>query len=475
MSQTIRRPFYLAGEKHSSEDYWEITQPGTSEPFALAAKSKPEHLESAISKAVDAEKLTRKLSTFERVRILQRAADAVEKESDRLAEDLAREAGKPISLARGEVGRAVLTLRTSAEEASRLGGEVPNLDVTSDSENIVAYSRRVPIGAISAITPFNFPLNLVAHKLGPAVAAGCPIVIKPSENTPLSALNLAQIVLNSGWPKEALSVVTVPVEDAAPLVEDERLKMITFTGSAQVGWGIKNRAGKKRVALELGGSAAVIVDEDANLETAAKRCAAGALAYAGQSCISVQRIFVHWQVKKQFLRLLMEEIAMIKSGDIFNPDVLIGPLINEKAAEKVQSWVEEAISQGAHLLVGGKRDGLFYSPTLLTQVQPSMKVCCEEIFGPVAVVDSFNSWSEVLAKVNATNFGLQAGLFSNNFEHIMRAIEELNFGAVLVNEIPTFRVDPQPYGGVKDSGFGKEGPKYAIREMTEEKLVMIRK
>lgn len=474
MSSLPRRPFYIAGSKTSSNDYWEIRQPGEAEPFALVAKAASSHAEQAIAEAVKAFAVCRKLSTLERKTILSKAADTVKKEADRMALDLSREAGKPISLAKGEVARCELTLRNCAEEAGKLGGETLNLDVTPDAEGVMAFTRNEPIGPVSAITPFNFPLNLVAHKLGPAVAAGCPIVLKPSENTPLSALNLAQIIINAGWPPEALSIVTCPVAEAGQLVTDERLKLLTFTGSAEVGWQLKQQAGRKRVALELGGNAAVIIDETAELDRAARRCAAGGFAYAGQSCISVQRIYVHWQVKKDFLRLLMEETQRIRCGDIADEAVLVGPLINEEAAERVERWIEEARTQGAHVLTGGSRDGLMLQPAIITQTSPEMKISCREVFAPVVVVDGFNSWEDALEKANDTVYGLQAGVFTNTLSHARQAIEELEYGAVLINEIPTFRVDPQPYGGIKQSGMGKEGPRYAIEEMTEEKLVMIR-
>jgi len=474
MTTIPRRPFFVAGEKASSDDHFEIIQPGEKAAFALVSKAEGSHVEAAISAAAESFAQTKALSSGERAAILRRTAELVNKDFERFASDLSWEAGKPITLARGEVTRSIGTLEASAEEASRLGGEVLNLDVIPDAKGIFAYTRREPIGPVSAITPFNFPLNLVAHKLGPAIAAGCPLVLKPSENTSLSALNLAHATLKAGWPPAALSVVPCGVENAAPLVEDERFKLISFTGSAAVGWDIKRRAGRKRVTLELGGTAPVIIDENVDYEQAARRCAMGAYSYAGQSCISVQRVYVHWKAKKTFLRHLLEETQALKMGDIGDEAVMVGPLINESAVSEVEARVNEAISQGAHLLHGGKRKGLYYSPTVLTQVSPEMKICCQEIFGPVLVVDSFDNWEDVLHKANDTEFGLQAGVYTNDLGRARQAIELLDFGGVLINEISTFRVDSQPYGGIKRSGFGSEGPRYAVEEMTHPKLVIMR-
>jgi glyceraldehyde-3-phosphate dehydrogenase (NADP+) len=283
------------------------------------------------------------------------------------------------------------------------------------------------------------------------------------------------MLLRAGWPKSALSVLPSSSAIAAPLVEDDRFKLITFTGSAEVGWAIKERAGKKRVALELGGNAAAVIDEGADLSYAASRCASGGFAYAGQSCISVQRILVHWEVKKDFLRMFMDEVARLKTGDIMDPEVLVGPLITEDEAIRVERWVSEAKEGGAHILTGGTRNGAFFAPTVITQVDPAMKVSCQEVFGPVVVVDSFGTWDEALEKVNDSDFGLQAGIFTSDIDKVMKAFEEIEVGGLVVNDIPTYRIDPQPYGGSKDSGTGREGPHYAIEEMTELRVMLLRR
>lgn len=475
MSEIKRRPFILAGEKQTCSSVRPVIQPGAGEPFTEVCVAGPAQVETAVAAAVRAFEVTRKLPTHARVGILRIVAAALETDRERIALDLAREAGKPITLAKGEVGRAALTITTAAEEASRIGGEVLNLDVVGDATGVTGITRRFPIGPVAAITPFNFPLNLVAHKLAPAVAAGCPVVLKPASATPCSALNLGTLLLEAGWPPEALSVLPCAASDAAPLVEDPRFRLVTFTGSAEVGWDIKRRAGKKRVALELGGNAVAVVDESADLEFAARRCALGGYAYAGQSCISVQRILVHWNVKKRFLQLFMDEIERLKVGDIMDPAVVVGPMITEQEAMRVESWVKEAAGHGAHILVGGKRIGALYQPTLLTRVDPKEKVSCCEVFGPVVVLDTFDSWDVALQKANDSDFGLQAGLFTADFEKIMRAFDEIEVGALVVNDMPTFRVDPQPYGGAKDSGTGREGPRYAIEEMTELRTMLIRR
>jgi acyl-CoA reductase-like NAD-dependent aldehyde dehydrogenase len=475
-SQNETRPLYLAGKKLTTANIKELYSPGAVEPFAKVSFAGPAEIETAIQAAEKAFAITRKLSTGKRAEICRTVAGLIEQNQEIFALDLAREAGKPISLAKGEVLRAALTFNTAADEATRDAGEVLNLDVTPDTEGVMGITKRFPIGPVAAITPFNFPFNLVAHKIAPAIAAGCPIVLKPASATPLSALNIAHLVLQAGWPPEAISVLPCSASDATPLVEDDRFKLITFTGSMTVGWDIKARAGKKRVALELGGNAAAVIDETADLAFAAKRCALGGFAYAGQSCISTQRIYVHWAVKKDFLRLLIEETESLRSGDdLLDAKIMVGPMINEDEAIRVESWVQEAVEQGAHILRGGTRQGARFKKTIMTRISPEMKICSSEIFGPVVVVDTFSSWDEVIEKVNSSEYGLQAGIFTNDLDATFRAFEEVDVGGLVVNDMPTFRIDPQPYGGVKDSGTGREGPRYAIEEMSEQKIMLIRK
>jgi acyl-CoA reductase-like NAD-dependent aldehyde dehydrogenase len=469
------RPFLLAGEWRETGSTREVIQPWDGEPFAAVHIPSAQDVEEATAAAVPAFDRTRRLPSHERASFCRHVARRLEEEKERLALDLAREAGKPISLARGEVGRAVLTFNTAAEEATRVHGELLSLDVLPDAEGVIGITRRFPLGPVAAITPFNFPLNLVAHKLAPAIAAGCPVVLKPASATPLSALNLAELIMETGWPRGALSVLPCPATTAAPLVEDPRFKLITFTGSADVGWGIKTRAGKKRVALELGGNAAAVIDADADLEHAAKRCAAGGFAYAGQSCISVQRIFVHKEVEARFAELFVKRVEELKTGDPLDPQTLVGPLITRGDAERIETWVNEAVAEGARLLTGGRRDGSYYLPTVLADVDPSMKVSCREVFGPVVVLHTFETWEEALSGVNDSDFGLQAGIFTRDINKVLEAWAEIDVGGLVVNDMPTYRVDPMPYGGAKDSGTGREGPRYAIEEMTEIRLMLVRR
>lgn len=467
--------FLLAGQWCASGETREVIQPWDGAVFARVHVPKAEDVEKATAAAVAAFEETRALPSHVRAGICRHVAARLEEEKERIAEDLAREAGKPISLAKGEVGRAILTFTTAAEEASRVGGEVLNLDVVPDAEGVIGITRRFPIGPVAAITPFNFPLNLIAHKLAPAIAAGCPVVLKPASATPLSALNLGRLITETEWPAGALSILPCSAATAAPLVEDERFRLISFTGSAEVGWAIKARAGKKRVGLELGGNAAAVIDAGADLEFAAARCAVGGFAYAGQSCISVQRIYVHRDIKDDFVPRFVDRVAELQMGDPMDESVLVGPLITGGDAERVDEWVKEAVAAGAEVLIGGERDGSFYEPTVLIGVDPAMRVSCREVFGPVVVVDTFADWEEALAKVNDSDFGLQAGVFTPNIDRALEAFEELEVGGVVVNDMPTYRVDPMPYGGVKDSGTGREGPRYAIEEMTEMRLMLLRR
>ena len=333
--------------------------------------------------------------------------------------------------------------------------------------------KRFPLGPIAGITPFNFPLNLVAHKVAPAIAAGCPIVLKPAPQTPLSALLLAECVQQAGWPDGGFNVLPLSNEDAVLLVTDDRIKLISFTGSVPVGWDIKRRAGKKKVVLELGGNAGAIVHRDADLEYAAERCIAGSFGYAGQTCISVQRILVEDSVYGKFTDLLVEGVKKLKTGDPMEESTDIGPLIRESDAIRVTQWVEEAARSGARVLCGGQRHGSIVEPTVLTATKPEMKVNCQEIFGPVVTIEPYQSFDEALRRINQSNFGLQAGVFTRDVKLLFEAYDELEVGAVIAGDIPSFRIDQMPYGGVKDSGIGREGLRYAIEEMTEPKLLVM--
>lgn len=434
-------------------------------------------LEKAISSAQKAFPRFREWASFERATLLQRIHQGISKQADELARLILQEAEKPISLARGEVDRTLHTFQTAAEETRRFGGELLALDLQSDSRGRVGLYRRFPIGPILAITPFNFPLNLVAHKVAPALAVGNPVILKPSPRTPACALRLAKICEEAGLPKGVLNVVTSSHGVINRAVRDPRIKMVSFTGSAAVGWELKEMAGKKKVTLELGGNAAVIIDEDANLKPASSRIARGAFAYSGQSCISVQRILIHRKVYQNFLRLFLSAVKKeVVTGNPADPRVLMGPLISKEAADRIESWIREARRKGAKVLMGGARKGgNFLEPTVLTRVPHHLPLNCEEVFGPVALVESVKNFKEAVQIANKGRYGLQCGVFTNTLDHVLEAYQALEMGAVIINDYPTYRTDPMPYGGVKDSGFGREGVRYAMEEMTEPKLLVLRR
>jgi glyceraldehyde-3-phosphate dehydrogenase (NADP+) len=392
---------------------------------------------------------------------------------EELAELITLEAGKPIRDARTEVTRAITTFTVAAEEAKRMGGELLPLDWLSGSENRWAIVRRFPIGPILGITPFNFPLNLVAHKVAPALASGNPIIIKPAPQTPLSALRLGEIVQQAGWPESGLSVLPCSNDVAGQMLADERIRMLSFTGSAEVGWMLKARVPKKKVVLELGGNAAVIVHEDADLDYAARRSVQGGFGYAGQTCISVQRIYVHESVAEPFLTRVLDGVRNLIVGDPREETTDVGPMISVTAAERAERWIREAVEAGAKVLVGGERSGAFLMPTVLTDVTPEMKVSCEEVFAPVVVVSRYADFEEAIRQVNASRYGLQAGVFTRDVKRIFRAYEAIDVGGLIINDVPTYRADHMPYGGVKESGFGREGVRYAIEEMTEPRVLVM--
>ena len=369
--------------------------------------------------------------------------------------------------------RAIFTFTVAAEESTRIYGEYLPLDSQEFTAGRWGIVRRFPLGPIAGITPFNFPLNLVAHKVAPAIACGCPIVLKPAPQTPLCALMLAEVVQQAGWPDGGLNVLPLSNEDAGLLVSDDRLKMISFTGSAAVGWQIKRNAGKKKVVLELGGNAGVIVHKDADLGYAAERCVTGGFSYAGQTCISVQRILVEHSVFGKFNDYLLTGIQELKSGDPLDESCDLGPMIRESDAVRASEWIQEAVRAGARLLCGGKRRGAILEPTLLTGTRPEMKVNCQEIFAPVVTVEPYEDFREAVRQLNHSPYGLQAGVFTNDAKLLFSAYEELEVGSVIAGDVPTFRIDSMPYGGVKDSGLGREGLRYAMQEMTEPKLLVM--
>ncbi|MEO7080149.1 MAG: aldehyde dehydrogenase family protein [Flavobacteriales bacterium] len=433
-----------------------------------------EQMEEAITAAYASRATVRKLSAGERSKKLEALATLIENRADKLAMLIVQEGGKPIGYAKNEIARSITTVRTAAAEALRFGGEVTPIDFDAGAGK-TAFTKRFPIGVISAITPFNFPMNLVLHKVAPAMAVGCPVVLKPASVTPLSALALAAMMEEIGWPKGAFNVLVCNNQVAELMVKDVRVAMLSFTGSDKVGWQLKAICGKKKVALELGGNAAVIIDEGTDLKEAAKSVAMGANLYAGQTCISTQRIFVVKPEFEKFRDLLVKEFKALKAGDPCDPEVSVGPIIDKGHFERISTWLDEALKGGAELLTGGKPVDAtrnVFAATLLTGTKHSMKVDHAEVFGPITMLEPVKDFTAGIARVNNSNYGLQAGVFTNNFAHVKKAHEELEVGGVIINGIPGFRIDSMPYGGVKDSGLGREGLKYAMKEMSEPRLIV---
>jgi len=465
--------FLVDGRWIEEGDVVEVRSPFDGSIVGRVVQARKQHAEAAITAAVKAFGTTRRLPAFERQRVLRRVAQSIQERREEFSRTLSQEAGKPIKLARMEVDRAVFIFSVAAEEATRIYGEYLPLDWQESTAGRWGLVKRFPIGPVAGITPFNFPLTLVAHKVAPAIAAGCPMVLKPAPQTPLCSLLLAECVQQAGWPDGGLNVLPLSNDDAGLLVTDERIKLISFTGSVPVGWDIKRRAGKKKVALELGGNAGVIVHSDADLSYAADRCTTGGFAYAGQTCISVQRILVEQSVYGKFTDFLVAGVKKLRTGDPLEESTDVGPLIRESDALRVGNWIDEAVHAGARLLCGGGRRGSIVEPTVLTGTNPEMKVNCQEIFGPVVTVEPYENFDEALRRINHSNYGLQAGLFTRDVKLLFEAYEELEVGAVVAGDIPSFRIDQMPYGGVKDSGLGREGLRYAIEEMTEPKLLVM--
>jgi acyl-CoA reductase-like NAD-dependent aldehyde dehydrogenase len=465
--------FFVDGRWIEEGDPVEIRAPYDGSVIASVFQGRREHAEAAIGAAVKAFGTTRRLPAFERQRVLRRVSENITERKQEFARTMAQEAGKPIKAARTEVERAIFTFNVAAEESTRIYGEYLPLDWQEFTAGRWGIVRRFPLGPIAGITPFNFPLNLVAHKVAPAIAAGCPLVLKPAPQTPLTALLLAEAVQQAGWPDGGLNVLPLSNDDAGLLVTDERIKLISFTGSAAVGWQIKKNCGKKKVVLELGGNAGVIVHSDADLAYAADRCVAGGFAYAGQTCISVQRILVERSAFAKFTDLLLEGVKKLKTGDPLDDSTDLGPLIRESDAIRASDWIQEAVRGGARLLCGGQRRGPVLEPTVLTGTRPEMKVNCQEIFAPVVTVEAYDDFNQALKQINNSPYGLQAGLFTRDAKLIFNAYEELEVGGLIAGDVPAFRIDHMPYGGVKDSGLGREGLRYAIEEMTEPKLLVM--
>jgi glyceraldehyde-3-phosphate dehydrogenase (NADP+) len=428
----------------------------------------------ALDASVAAAPAARAMPAHERAAALRRVADALAAEQESFAQELAVEAAKPITQARRELDRALFVFRDAAEEATRIDGELLAADAAPMANGRLALTRRFPLAPITAITPFNFPVLLAAHKIAPAMACGATITLKPPPQDPATTLRLGALIKQSGYPAGGVNVVACDVDTAQILIEDPRVRMITFTGSARAGWAIRAKAAHKRVTLELGGNAAVIVEPDAELDWAVERSVLGGYAYSGQSCISSQRLFVHRSVYAPFLERFVRRVRALVVGDVLDERTDVGPLISLEAAERVDSWIHEAVAAGAELATGGGRDGRVMEPTVLVKTTPEMKVNCEEVFGPVVTISPYESLEDAVRLVNASPYGLQAGVFTTNLKTMFRLFAELDVGAVNGNDMPAYRIDRLPYGGAKASGLGREGVRYAIAEMTESRLLTLR-
>ncbi len=469
----MRYKLLIGGEWVETGEILSVVNPYDSTVVGEVFQAGMSEIERAIDAAHQAFELTRKLPSYKRAEILEKVVDRLRERKDELARIMTLESGKPIQFTRGEVDRAILTFSIAAEESKRISGEVVSLDLAVGSENRWGVVKRYPVGPIASITPFNFPLNLVAHKVAPALAVGNTIVHKSPPQTPITSIMLGEILLDSGVPEGAVNIISCRNEVAEKLVIDSRMKMLSFTGSPKVGWHLKSIVPKKKVVLELGGNAAVLVEPDVNLESVAKRLAVGAFANAGQICISVQRIYVDESVYGKFKELFVEETNKLKVGNPLDDEAIVGPMINTSEADRAFKWIMEAKGAGATLLAGGERNGNIIQPTVLENVPADANLYCEEAFAPVAILESYSDFDEAIRRVNDTRFGLQAGVFTNDSRKVFKAFDEIQVGGVIINDYPTYRIDNMPYGGIKESGFGREGVRYAIEEMTEPKLLVL--
>ena len=467
-------PYFLANKPHEPNQDLEVTDKFTGEVATRVALADPAAIEKGIEGCVEAAEPFAKMRPYERQAILNHCVDRFTERFDELSMSLCIEAGKPSKESRGEVSRLIDTFRIAAEESVRLNGEVMNLEISARAKGYQGMWKRVPIGPCSFISPFNFPLNLAAHKVAPALAVGCPFVLKPASRTPLGALIIGEVLAETDLPPGAFSILPCSRDGADLFTTDDRLKLLSFTGSPGVGWALKAKSGKKKVVLELGGNAACIVDQDADLEDAVDRIIIGAFYQSGQSCIGVQRIIVHSKIYDQFRDALVSKAKNLIAGDPKDERTFIGPMISEKEAARLHGWVEQAIASGGTLLCGGKRNGAMLDATLLENVAKDQTVCTEEAFGPVAVLSKFDDFEAALDEVNDSEFGLQAGIFTRDLYKAHRAWEKLDVGGVVIGDVPSWRVDNMPYGGVKDSGLGREGIRFAIEDMTEIRNFVIR-
>ena len=467
-------PYYLGNQPVSPNRDLEVTDKYTGEVATRVAMADPAAIDEAIGRAAAAAEAMRELPAYARQRVLDHCVSRFRERQEELAMALCIEAGKPINDARGEATRLIDTFRVAAEESVRIGGEVMPLDISPRAHGYTGMWKRVPIGPCSFISPFNFPLNLAAHKVAPAIAAGCPFVLKPASLTPVGALIIGEVLAETDLPAGAFSILPARRDGAGLFTTDDRLKLLSFTGSPEVGWELKARAGKKKVVLELGGNAAVVVDGDADLDDAVARIVFGAFYQSGQSCIGVQRIVVHEDVTDAFRERLVAATEALKMGDPKDPETFIGPMISDVEAARLDAWIRAATAAGGRLLCGGKRDGAMLQATLLENVPPDQDVVCKEAFGPVAVLSSFRDFDRALAEVNDSVYGLQAGIFTRDLYKAQRAWNTLEVGGVVIGDVPSWRVDHMPYGGVKNSGLGREGVRFAIEDMTEIRLLVVR-
>jgi acyl-CoA reductase-like NAD-dependent aldehyde dehydrogenase len=464
----------IGSQLRDSPEVRTISSPFDGEPVAEVCVGSASDMDDAIAAAADAFRITRDLPTHRRVSILEATAAGIERRGAEIADLMARESGKPIRFCRGEVTRAVVTFQLGAAGARTMGGETMPIDLEPRAEGRLCLYTRVPRGPVAAISPFNFPLNLIAHKLSPAVAIGASTVLKPPPQCPLTGHVLGEILAEAGLPDGALNVLDCSPAVAQRMVEDDRMKVLSFTGSDVVGWKLKALAGRKQVLLELGGNAPCVIDEDVDLDAALGSVVGGAWANAGQVCIKVQRILVHASRYEEFLERFVRATADVKCGDPLEEDTVVGPMIEKQHVDRVLAWIAEAEKGGARRHCGGEADGNVLAPTILTGTTPEMRVCKDEVFGPVTVVEPFDTFGQALEMCNAGRFGLQAGVFTRDVGRAMQAFRELDYGGVMINDVPTFRVDNFPYGGTRDSGFGREGVRFAMEEMSEPRVLVMR-
>ena len=468
-------PYYLANEAVYANEDLEVTDKYSGEVATRVALADETAIDQGIAAAEASQEAMRKMAPYERQEILNHCVTRFTERFEEMALALCIEAGKPIKDARGEVGRLIDTFRIAAEESVRMGGEIMNLEVTPRARGYSGMYKRVPIGPCSFISPFNFPLNLAAHKIAPALAVGCPFVLKPASRTPIGALIIGEVLAETNLPKGAFSILPCSRNGANLFTVDDRLKLLSFTGSPDVGWDLKARAGKKPVVLELGGNAACIVDEDTDdLDDAIERIIFGAFYQSGQSCIGVQRIMVHESLYDTFKQQFVAKVALLKMGDPKDEETFVGPMISLSEANRLKSWIDEAVTQGGNLLVGGKQDGAMLEATVLENVPAAASLNTEEAFGPAVILSKFSNFDDALSEVNNSKFGLQAGIFTRDLYKMNKAWDELEVGGVVIGDVPSWRVDNMPYGGVKDSGVGREGIRFAMEDMTEIRLLVIR-